>query len=511
MDKSIALTRQAGQSDALELRWLLRQTRLQLRPIWEHSAKFRAVHTSELHMPGEFLPDASIVLTLGMAFEKNPEDFWDYAAHLAENSVVGVGFGTGMVFPEVPPHLIDACHHHGIALFEVPRSTAFLSITSLVSEEFARRARRQRDQAARTQAALDQAAVTHGLSGLMARLAEALDADLAVVDDDARIYAQVGERALNQARRYLSRGHGSSGLGPGNLIQQMMSTGKRFHILSICSARVLSESDRLLVKHAAGLADILLRRADDPESLGAQLRSHALALHLGRDQHSEVIAHILQEVVDAEGRVRPMVVHADQPATMRRAKRFLEAALRREERLSTTLTLDDTTFMALFRGARTPTEMATLMSSLQSRLRLCVGSALRLSELTAPTVDDLALLCRAQQLGQWCTQADSGQVWLRTPAVAEILDQRAHVTWDRLVQVDKEQGSHFCETIAAWARAGTNLRSAAEALGVHRHTMRNRMAKIAEICEIDLHDPLVIAELLLVVASRQTPRSIPSG
>jgi purine catabolism regulator len=38
---------------------------------------------------------------------------------------------------------------------------------------------------------------------------------------------------------------------------------------------------------------------------------------------------------------------------------------------------------------------------------------------------------------------------------------------------------------------------------VHRHTVRTRIARIAEACEVDLSDPVVRAELLLVAVTRR--------
>ncbi|MEX3562799.1 helix-turn-helix domain-containing protein [Corynebacterium phoceense] len=52
-----------------------------------------------------------------------------------------------------------------------------------------------------------------------------------------------------------------------------------------------------------------------------------------------------------------------------------------------------------------------------------------------------------------------------------------------------------------YALADAHLGSAATELGVHRHTIRARVAKIEELCHIDLSDPVTRAEVVLLCVS----------
>ncbi|MDN6511402.1 MAG: helix-turn-helix domain-containing protein, partial [Corynebacterium sp.] len=89
-------------------------------------------------------------------------------------------------------------------------------------------------------------------------------------------------------------------------------------------------------------------------------------------------------------------------------------------------------------------------------------------------------------------------------AVRDALDRRAGETVDRLLGEGSGggTGNELTDTLLAWLRAGGKVATAADTLGVHRHTVRTRLDRIAQICEVDLDDPVVRAELLLVAVTR---------
>ena len=93
----------------ISFRWLLNQRSLNLRSIVTGSATFNTIHASELADPSEFTSPGALMLTLGLAFQEEPEGFERYGAALAAAGVQGIGFGTGLAFSEVPTALIHAC------------------------------------------------------------------------------------------------------------------------------------------------------------------------------------------------------------------------------------------------------------------------------------------------------------------------------------------------------------------------------------------------------------------
>ncbi len=91
--------------------------------------------------------------------------------------------------------------------------------------------------------------------------------------------------------------------------------------------------------------------------------------------------------------------------------------------------------------------------------------------------------------------------WLHNPYVREALENRRSTTIDVLTDYDTEHGTQLLPTLEAFLRAGSQIASASEHLAVHRHTVRSRIRKIQALCGVDLTDPVVRAELLLLVVS----------
>ncbi|MGH3239509.1 MAG: PucR family transcriptional regulator, partial [Spirillospora sp.] len=61
------------------------------------------------------------------------------------------------------------------------------------------------------------------------------------------------------------------------------------------------------------------------------------------------------------------------------------------------------------------------------------------------------------------------------------------------------------ETVRAYVAANGQGEAAARALGVHRHTLRTRMRKAAELLGRDPDDPAVRAELWIALAIASNP------
>ena len=65
------------------------------------------------------------------------------------------------------------------------------------------------------------------------------------------------------------------------------------------------------------------------------------------------------------------------------------------------------------------------------------------------------------------------------------------------------QEGELCETLEAYIEHGCNANATAEALFIHRNTMRYRMDKIKRILEDDLNDISVFLELKLAFAIKR--------
>src|SRR6478752_10487666 len=73
------------------------------------------VHVSELDDPTPFLSGGELLLTTGL-FVRPSTDCATYVGRLAAAGVLGLGFGVGLSFAEVPADLVAAAERAGLPL-----------------------------------------------------------------------------------------------------------------------------------------------------------------------------------------------------------------------------------------------------------------------------------------------------------------------------------------------------------------------------------------------------------
>lgn len=82
-----------------------------------------------------------------------------------------------------------------------------------------------------------------------------------------------------------------------------------------------------------------------------------------------------------------------------------------------------------------------------------------------------------------------------------------------LAAVDAYDATHLgssslVSTLTAFLEHNGQTEIAAAALGVHRHTLRNRLVRVAELTGLDLDSAHVRAELWIAVQARELLRTI---
>ncbi|MFI0355111.1 PucR family transcriptional regulator [Actinomadura sp. 9N407] len=493
---------------------------LGLRPLTEvpRDAPVRWVAVSELEDPTPFLEGGELVLTVGMRL--TPEGAGPYVARLVERGVAGLGFAVGVIHEAVPPELVDAAREQGLALLEVPRPTPFIAVGKAVSRMLAAEEYRDVTRSFQAQRELTRAALK-GPGAVLARLARELDGWALLLDASgqvrhaepakARRYAEdlAGEIARlrpAQARRSASdRGGSASRNGPASRGGRAGSGG---------SAR------------GDGPASVALSGADGHvvvQSIGLGGRPRGF-LAVGTDDPLPPAAHT---IVGAA--VSLLTLQSESPRNGRR----LRAALG-----------------GLLLGLRPP---GAALPEPPLRVLACGGNVLDVLEtdpagehcLAVPLAEFCAVIVPDRLAGQVSALArTSGPVGVSGPAadlesLAHALSQaeRALAAARRvreghdsphgvmrhedlpgqgligLLQTDLAQG--FAEallaplyaedpalviSLRAYLAANGQGEAAARALGVHRHTLRARMRKAAELLHRDLDDPAARAELWVALA-----------
>jgi len=101
----------------------------------------RWAHVSELKDPTPFLRGGEVLLTTGLGLKGGPRTQARFVEHLVEADLAGLGLGLGFAFGSTPAAVAEAAETAGFPLFEVPFEVPFIAITEalfsrLINEQY---------------------------------------------------------------------------------------------------------------------------------------------------------------------------------------------------------------------------------------------------------------------------------------------------------------------------------------------------------------------------------------
>ncbi|MEJ6489084.1 PucR family transcriptional regulator [Leucobacter sp. USCH14] len=92
------------------------------------------VSNTELLDLGSYLEGGEIVLTTGLALAPDDPRWRDFVAGLNRARVAAIGFGVGVNHERIPQPLVQAASAYRVALFEVPLPVPFIAVSKAVAE-----------------------------------------------------------------------------------------------------------------------------------------------------------------------------------------------------------------------------------------------------------------------------------------------------------------------------------------------------------------------------------------
>ncbi|WP_280499610.1 helix-turn-helix domain-containing protein, partial [Nocardia farcinica] len=116
----------------------------------------------------------------------------------------------------------------------------------------------------------------------------------------------------------------------------------------------------------------------------------------------------------------------------------------------------------------------------------------------------LPLPAAVMPMSPWYDMALTGRTLLTVDATRQVLRSVADTTIAPLAAHDRDHGTDLVASLRAFLEANGHWESAAHALGVHRHTLRSRIARIEALLGCRLDVARVRAELLLALIAADT-------
>ncbi|KAA9151111.1 PucR family transcriptional regulator [Microbacterium lushaniae] len=461
----------------------------------------RWVHSSDLADPTPFLSEGLVLLTTGTQFAEATDDehaHRGYVRRLQERGVVALGFGSEVVRDGIPPLLEAACLEARLPLFEVPYRTPFIAVARANAEAIAAESYARRTWALAAQRAVALAALRpDGLDATLAELARQLGAWVGLYDATGDLRREHPAGQLDAATRdgldaevsaVLRRGaRAGSALHVGDTPFSLQTLGRGGHlrgVLAIASGHLDAES-RAVVTSVIAMAGLALEQNDGLQRAQGVLRAGVIHALLAGD-----VALARRFVRELGGALPPaptaVCVVEGTAATLDNAAEWLAVIA----------ATDPVVFGRGPDGLVVGTAPdSPLADELVDRFPVRVGVSAPAAWAEFARAHDQARAALRRQRGavaRFGETAASGVLGALDSDLARVL---AAASLAPLTDHDAARGTELLPTLRAWLEHDARIDAAAAALGVHRHTVRTRIAQAESVLGSDLSSFPARAEL----------------
>ena len=450
-----------------------------------------AVHISELLEPEAYLTGGELLLTTGLALPDDAAGVEAYVARVRGARVSALALGLGPVHQEPPALLVEACRELGVALLVVPAATPFLTVSRAYWTAQSRSTEeRLNDVVAAHRALVAAAAAPDPAASVLSRLAHWLDG-WAVLLDTAGAVDLVHPLSLGDELRVLEAEvarldvagvHSSASFPVGEHVAAVFPLAVGNTVVGYLAAgtrRQLDAAQRRVVLTAAALLSLdAVRRQQVESARGATRRCVAVLVDLG--------------LVDA---ARRLAAESDCPAPARQAavlvvrgrdSELLVQAVERWCAVALSVAVDRTTAWFLLPETHGP------VGDLRRRLANAdPAAAFALSDVVAVESAGVVRARLQREVAELEPGASTVPARGTGRAVVRAVDDFLAIA-----------GPDLCAALVAYLRHRGQWEAASTALGVHRNTLRYRVARATEALGLDLGDPDVVAETWLALRDR---------
>lgn len=474
-------------------------------------------HAIELADPTPYLSGGELVMTTGMKVGTTDSEQFDYIARLSAAGVAALAFDTGTTFAQVPDGVITAGDALGMPVLAVPADTPFIAITRAVIDEVTADQLRSVQRIVDQQEAMARETLRSGIPAVVTALSKSLSATVVVLATDGSALAAHGpdsDRIAHFCSQQVqspprgNRSNTSRVVADGDgycTVQALRATQTLRGYLAVRSDEPLSAHDRVLIAHAMSLIAIEM---DKPAKvLDAEHRLRAAVTQVLIAAPSVSDPSVLRYFgFDPDEQVVVLVLTNTGPALAaeRQAQRVLDATAHpflmcsREREVLVVLPADASAAAPEIRqavGAQLQRRLGGGLSLPGSfdNLPVCVNQA----RVAARTGEHEDRVCAFAALGVFSMILGN-----RSIGELELLAQQLNP----LEEQDRDQNSPetgLVATLEAYLRNNGHVESAATKLGIHRHTLRKRLARIRELTDCDLQSADSRTELWLAIKARE--------
>lgn len=478
-------------------------------------------HTSELADPTPWMTGGELLMTLGINLPSEPAGLDSYVRRLAAAGIAGLAVDIGIVLDEVPAALVAAGERHGVPILQIPPTTPFLAISRAIINGLTAESLAAVAEVSRRQDRIAAAALKSGITGIVETLAPLLTCDVVVATVDGAILAVTGRGGQRLGERLQARFAERSGVGKPALTfthlddhGALTAIGLRVDsgpalVLATQAREPFDAHDRLVLSFAATMLAVVLRTPDRirevelrlRRAVGQALLSTALPPDpglldlLGFGPDAALVVAVLQlrdDQAKAATLVEELLLARGTPALLAPVSTGLALVLKAPGASELVLQLRRAVSSRLARrvvaGVSEPIGAQQLSAGLAQAVAAARASAAQRSEVTSfGDAGPLDLLLRGQP--------------------RDVLTAISESTLRPLLAWDGEHGGDLLRTVGTYLENNQQLEVTARSLGIHRHTLRQRLERITTLLDRDLADMRVRADLWLALRARSHLRT----
>ncbi|GAB3449241.1 PucR family transcriptional regulator [Phycicoccus ginsengisoli] len=509
----------------VQLGWLLAQEELALRLVCGSvdGVEVGWAHAIELQDPSPWLAGGELVLTTGLRLPRTQAEQAAYVERLRAVGIAALAFGVGVRFTAIPAGVRHRCEEVGLPLLEVPLPTPFIAVSQAVAHRLAEDQQQALHRVVGFQQALTRRALREGAGGLVGVLAGELDRPVALLEEHGQVLAashharpladSLADSLAASLRSAPSR-RTATGMhrvevpaGTVDLHALVGRTAQRGW-LAVAADPPPSADERLMVNHAVAVATLQL---DQPR-----------AIEEARESVGATVLRLLLEHAPAEDRLVRLLRHLG--FTDRAEVRVVVVPTRREDEVGAllqarlaalaaphALVRNDGTVVVLV-GAGDTEELLTVLR----RVLADLGEHASAVGVSGPVPPALAAdaLVQAREAGRSARQERAPVGWydrmalgavLADPAVRGRLRALTRAALAPLTADGRTAEGDLVRSLRVFLEHNGSWETAARALGVHRHTLRNRMTRVEQLTglSLDVAHHRVVLYLALATTDEQ--------
>lgn len=512
----------------ITVKMLTEMPELNLNCVAGHSGLDRAirwVHVSEIPDPTPWLQGGEFLITTGLNLHEDAA-MEEYVQRLAAVRVAGLGFGTGMTHAEVPKALREAAEARQLPVVEVPLDTPYVAISETVSRRLAAEEYQSIQRAFEVQRRLTSAALENGTPGVLALLAKTIEGWCVVTNAAGRPLSAVPPLASQRVAQFeadLQRNrkqglNASVSVSQGEesvLVQPLGARGRVRRLLLLGKTGSFTAFDRMVVSGAVTLLSLDAEQESTTTESQRLLREQLAQRILNGDATAQERAQGLARLGLGSGPLR--VARAEMPARPGQALGSLvedyfhpydigcvTIVTTNGPTVTATIVVDDV-------EAATSARFRALVEENRShRLRVGLGNAV--------SPNDVQLSHRQAQLALEAARRRDAELsafdelsldeLVLGLAPADALATITDTFVGKLERLDEDGRGQYVETLTVFLRTHGRWEHAAAQLGIHRHTLHNRIARIERELSVSLESAQVRAGLWFALVARRMQQQL---